>query len=104
MARRRPSLPPRLSARRGPPASGLRGAGGVMAFETEVTERDEVAVLADRLRDAQPLEVLRAAYEHYGDRLALVSSFGAESAVLLHMVSQVDKSIPVLFLDTGMLF
>ncbi|HEX2526186.1 MAG TPA: phosphoadenylyl-sulfate reductase [Geminicoccus sp.] len=31
---------------------------------------------------------------------ALVSSFGAESVVLLHMVSQVDRDIPVIFLDT----
>lgn len=35
---------------------------------------------------------------------ALVSSFGAESVVLLHMVSVVDRSTPVLFLDTEMLF
>ena len=60
--------------------------------------------LAETLRDAHPLEVIQAAYELYGDRLAMVSSFGAESAVLLHLVSQVSKDIPVLFLDTGMLF
>jgi phosphoadenosine phosphosulfate reductase len=40
----------------------------------------------------------------FGGRLAVVSSFGAESAVLLHMVSEVDKSTPVIFLDTGKLF
>lgn len=33
--------------------------------------------------------------------VAVVSSFGAESAVLLHLVSQIDPSIPVLFLETG---
>lgn len=33
--------------------------------------------------------------------LAVVSSFGAESAVLLHLVAQVDRAVPVLFLDTG---
>jgi phosphoadenosine phosphosulfate reductase len=32
--------------------------------------------------------------------LAVVSSFGAESAVLLHLVAEVDPSLPVLFLDT----
>ena len=62
------------------------------------------ARLGAELRDAHPLTVLRAAYEHFGDRLTLVSSFGAESAVLLHLVSQVSPTIPVLFLDTGMLF
>lgn len=37
-------------------------------------------------------------------RIALVSSFGAESVVLLHMVSLMDKATPVLFVDTRMLF
>lgn len=37
-------------------------------------------------------------------KVALVSSFGAEAVVLLHMVAQIDKSTPVIFLDTEMLF
>jgi len=37
-------------------------------------------------------------------RVALVSSFGAESVVLLHMVSQIAPDTPVLFIDTEMLF
>ena len=66
------------------------------------------AALAQRLdaqlRHAHPLEIIRAAVETLGDELALVSSFGAESAVLLHLASRVKPDIPVLFLDTGMLF
>ena len=56
------------------------------------------------LRHAHPLTVLEAAHETFGEKLALVSSFGAESAVLLDIVAKVDPAIPVLFLDTGMLF
>jgi phosphoadenosine phosphosulfate reductase len=37
----------------------------------------------------------------FAGKAAVVSSFGAESAVLLHMVAQVDKATPVIFLDTG---
>jgi phosphoadenosine phosphosulfate reductase len=37
-------------------------------------------------------------------RVAAVSSFGAESAVLLHLISQVDKDIPVIFLNTQKIF
>ena len=37
-------------------------------------------------------------------RVALVSSFGADSAVLLHMVASVDRATPVIFVDTGHLF
>ncbi len=62
------------------------------------------AALDARLRSAHPREVIESARAEYGDRLALVSSFGAESAVLLHLAAQVDPAIPVLFLDTGMLF
>lgn len=40
----------------------------------------------------------------YPGRVALVSSFGADSAVLLHMVASADKATPVVFVDTGHLF
>lgn len=40
----------------------------------------------------------------YSGRIAVTSSFGAESAVLLDLVAQVDPSVPVIFLDTGELF
>ena len=38
------------------------------------------------------------------DEIALVSSFGAESAVLLHMVAQIDKSVPLIFINTQKIF
>ncbi len=37
-------------------------------------------------------------------KAVLVSSFGTESAVLLHMVSRIDPGFPVFFLDTNKLF
>ena len=46
-------------------------------------------------------QLLEPILRDFGGRAAVVSSFGAESAVLLHMVAQVDKSTPVIFLDTG---
>ncbi len=64
----------------------------------------QVERLAARLEDAAPLEILSTALEHFGGRIAAVSSFGTESVVLLHMLSQVDRTTPVLFLDTGHLF
>lgn len=46
--------------------------------------------------------LIRYAVELLGQgNLALVSSFGAEAAVLLHLVSRVDKDFPILFLETG---
>ncbi len=47
-------------------------------------------------------EILRAvlAERHLG-RAAIVSSFGAESAVLLHLIGSIEPHIPVIFLETG---
>lgn len=42
--------------------------------------------------------------EEFPGRIALVSSFGIESAILLHMVAAIDSATPVIFLDTGKLF
>lgn len=62
-----------------------------------IAGQDRLACL-EGLEGRALIEAMRAAF---ADRLAVVSSFGAEAAVLLHMSAQVEKSIPVIFLDTG---
>jgi phosphoadenosine phosphosulfate reductase len=42
----------------------------------------------------------RAIREDFAGRIAVVSSFGAESAVLLALVADIDPTTPVLFVDT----
>ncbi len=66
--------------------------------------RTDVAALNARLRDASPEAILEAALQAFPGRVAMVSSFGSESAVLLHMLGRIDPATPVLFLDTGHLF
>jgi phosphoadenosine phosphosulfate reductase len=57
------------------------------------------------LRDASPAHVIETALRTVGrEQLALVSSFGTESAALLKVMADVDPAIPVVFLDTGWLF
>jgi phosphoadenosine phosphosulfate reductase len=57
------------------------------------------------LSNASPAEIVSAAVKVVGpERLAVVSSFGTESAVLLKIVAGIDPAIPVIFLDTGWLF
>jgi phosphoadenosine phosphosulfate reductase len=48
--------------------------------------------------------VLEDMLERHHGKIALVSSFGTESAILLHMISRIDKATPIVFLDTGKLF
>lgn len=62
---------------------------GIMALNGMFDEMDGVSVLR------------QAVTELLVDDVAIVSSFGADSSVLLHMVSQVDPSLPVYFLETG---
>ncbi len=64
---------------------------------------DQDAIRLNRMfRGSETSEWLRAVIEgNLAGDIALVSSFGAESAVLLHLVSQIDPTIPVLFLETG---
>lgn len=70
-----------------------------------VTEPLPAAALDEVLRHASPAEVIAAALKIVGrERLALVSSFGTESAALLKVMADVDPAIPVVFLDTGWLF
>ena len=74
---------------------------------TEPAARDlpRAGELDRALRDASPAEVIAAALQEVGrERLALVSSFGTESAALLKVMADVDPAIPVVFLDTGWLF
>ena len=82
------------AASRPPQASGLGTATGPA----------DLAELKARLRDAAPQAILAAALDAFKGRIALVSSFGSESAVLLHMLSRIAPATPVLFLDTGHLF
>ncbi len=70
-----------------------------------LTVNDKVGILNRQSSNFEPQRVLNFAIQRAAtNRTALVSSFGAESVVLLHMVSQIDASLPVLFIDTQMLF
>ena len=61
--------------------------------------------LDQALRSAAPAEIIASALRAVGrEHLALVSSFGTESAALLKVMADVDPAIPVIFLDTGWLF
>lgn len=63
---------------------------------------DRVAELNAKWREIQAERVLKLAiFEAFPGHIALSSSFGAESAVLLHLVARVYRAVPVVFLETG---
>src|SRR6516225_8947579 len=68
---------------------------------------DQIAAsrLETRFAQLKASSLLRLAIEDlYPGRIALVSSFGADAAALLHMVAQIDAATPVIFVDTGQHF
>ncbi len=76
-----------------------------MLHETPHPIDKTIASLNTRYKHHGATAVLeKALAEHALGRIAMVSSFGAESVVLLHLVSVIDRTTPVLFVDTEMLF
>ncbi len=57
-----------------------------------------------KFESATPQEILAWAIKTYSPKVGLSSSFGGQSAALIHMALQIDPKIPILFLDTGFLF
>ncbi|HRO11377.1 phosphoadenosine phosphosulfate reductase family protein, partial [Amaricoccus sp.] len=78
-----------------------------MRLETgalESTPLDRIDALRLTYAGAQAEDVLAGVLAEFPGEVALVSSFGAEAAVLLHMLAEVDPTTPVLMIDTLMLF
>ena len=61
----------------------------------------EAAALEERYGHLDPQDLIALSIGRFGaGDIAAVSSFGADSAVLLHMIARIDPALPVLFLDT----
>ncbi|WP_415920300.1 phosphoadenylyl-sulfate reductase [Tateyamaria sp. SN6-1] len=73
--------------------------GGPVSPEAAVM----VSALNAKLTHHGAWDVLNTAFDTIPD-LALVSSFGAESVVLLHLAAMIKRDVPVIFIDTEMLF
>jgi phosphoadenosine phosphosulfate reductase len=66
---------------------------------------DRVATLNRAFEDAHPGSVVRWALEEAGfDRIAVASAFQAEGTVVMHLATQIDPDVPILFLETGYQF
>lgn len=59
------------------------------AMDADMSGKSAEAVLETAIKELFP------------GRIAVLSSFGTEAAVVLHLVAQIDRSVPILFLETG---
>ncbi len=105
-------VPPSATILPSSPTSPAAGPGSEPAAEELPRDRRGEPLDLERARaELSPLKAearLRWAYDTFGDGLVMTTSFGIQSAVLLHMVSRLGESlggagIPVLWVDTGYL-
>jgi phosphoadenosine phosphosulfate reductase len=74
-------------------------------FDPQNPTASHADFLNERFAHWQTREVLdEVIHREFPRRIALVSSFGADSVVLLHLVASVDPALPVIFIDTGKIF
>lgn len=64
----------------------------------------ELKGYSDALETASPAEILRWAVEKYAPKFTMATAFGPEGMVILHLLSQIDRTTPVFNLDTGYQF
>jgi phosphoadenosine phosphosulfate reductase len=64
----------------------------------------DLDVINPLLEETAPAEVVDWAARQFGDELVMSSSFGAESAMLIHLVTRIRPRIKIIFIDTGYLF
>jgi phosphoadenosine phosphosulfate reductase len=69
-----------------------------------LNEREALAAINRSLVSLSAQQRVEQAVEHLPGAHVLSSSFGAQSAVMLHLVNQVLPKIPVVLIDTGYLF
>jgi phosphoadenosine phosphosulfate reductase len=69
------------------------------------TLTEQAEALSRQYDGADATKLLRAMIEvEFPKKIAVLSSFGAESALLLAVVAEIDPTVPVIFLDTGKIF
>jgi phosphoadenosine phosphosulfate reductase len=60
--------------------------------------------LAKNFEEEAPEDLLRWAREIFGDRVAAISAMQQSGNVICHMISTMKLGIPILFVDTGVMF
>jgi phosphoadenosine phosphosulfate reductase len=66
--------------------------------------REDITAHSQMLEGLSPVERVEWAFTHLPQQAIVSSSFGAQSAVMLHLINTVAPNTPVVLTDTGYLF
>jgi phosphoadenosine phosphosulfate reductase len=69
-----------------------------------VREFNHIEAIAVRLSASPPEEVLRWAFEEFGDRVSIATGFGLEGVALIDLAVKINPRADIFFLDTSFLF
>jgi phosphoadenosine phosphosulfate reductase len=70
-------------------------------LEAEIEALEEAVDLEARFGGWTPGTLVELSIRRFAGGIAAISSFGADSAVLLNMIAEIDRSLPIIFLETG---
>ena len=68
---------------------------------TSTLSDHELQIENETLAALESQDRIRWAVERFGSGLVLSTSFGIQSAVMLHQVSRIAPEVPIVFIDTG---
>ncbi len=87
-----------------PAACDVTGLIDTGAYDEEASRNVALEHCNRRFAELAPRQRIEWAFENLPGNHVLTSSFGAQAAVSLHLVTQVDPNIPIVLVDTGYLF
>ncbi len=71
---------------------------------TTTAKQPDLDAINPEMEGADAADIIRWAHKTFGEGLVLSTSFGMQSAVMLHLATSVVPDIPVIFIDTGFHF
>ena len=63
-----------------------------------------ISTLNKECQGLAPEEILEISIKKFNNKITYICSFGTESAIILHMISKIDKKFPIFLLNTHFLF
>ena len=79
-------------------------AGAELPKRGGISPSEEIQNVRSHVEKLDAMRIMGFALSRYREQIAIISSFGSESAILLHIMAQIDPTTPVIFLNTGKLF
>ena len=76
----------------------------LIQLQSPVRDCGQIEEIAARLEEATAEDILRWAFDEFGDRVTIATGFGAEGVALIDLAVRINARPQIFFLDTSFLF